>query len=279
MDEQRCAGPCVAIGDRVYRIVGGERGGSWLSGAAVQPGQAVRIFTGAPVPDGADRVVIQEEASRDGGTLYHRTPAPGSPAYIRPRCTCRRTSLRRDACWRSASGSIPGGCPWRRRQRRARAERYARAAWWWWSSSTGEEIVPAGGDAGPDQIFDAGSPALAALIRRWGGEAVRLAIAGDDEDAIAAAVKGARRSDRHRGRRLGGGSRPGQAGPWPPGPGSASGVRAVATGQAHLVRPAGDEAAACWVFPAIRHRPWLAPSCSSASLMAMQGADATAGSW
>jgi molybdopterin molybdotransferase len=55
--------------------------------------------------------------------------------------------------------------------------------------STGEELALAGGRPGPDQIFDSGSPALAALIERWGGDARRLAATGDDLEAIAAAVR------------------------------------------------------------------------------------------
>jgi len=57
--------------------------------------------------------------------------------------------------------------------------------------STGEEIVPACAAPGPEQIFDSGGPALAALIARWGGEPVRLAATGDDIDAIVSAAAGA----------------------------------------------------------------------------------------
>jgi len=46
------------------------------------PGEAVRIFTGAPVPAGADAVVIQEDAARDGETVI--IPAITEPRHIRP---------------------------------------------------------------------------------------------------------------------------------------------------------------------------------------------------
>ena len=53
-------------------------------GGVLEPGGAVRVFTGARVPDGADRVVIQEEARREGDRVLP-SPPPGSPAHIRRR--------------------------------------------------------------------------------------------------------------------------------------------------------------------------------------------------
>ena len=53
--------------------------------AALAPGQAARISTGAIIPDGADRVLIQEEAQRDGDRLALAAASPERGAYIRPR--------------------------------------------------------------------------------------------------------------------------------------------------------------------------------------------------
>ena len=50
----------------------------------VGPGQAVRIFTGGPVPAGADRVVIQEVVRREGDEAV-LDALPGGPAYVRPK--------------------------------------------------------------------------------------------------------------------------------------------------------------------------------------------------
>jgi molybdopterin molybdotransferase len=59
------------------KVIGMSRAGARFSGS-LGPGEAVRIFTGAPVPDGADSVLIQENASRDGDTLEVLQPvAPG----------------------------------------------------------------------------------------------------------------------------------------------------------------------------------------------------------
>ncbi|PIB95880.1 gephyrin-like molybdotransferase Glp [Caulobacter sp. X] len=149
---------------------------------AVQAGEAVRIFTGAPVPAGADLVVIQEEAVRDGDTVrFEAGEAPRS--NIRP-----------------AGGDFQAGDvllaegvvidPWRlslvasaglAEVPVARRPRVAILA-------TGDELVPPGQAPRPDQIFESGSFSLAALVEAWGGEAFRLSAQGDDAGAIAAAV-------------------------------------------------------------------------------------------
>lgn len=68
-------------GDQL-RVVGEAAAGHAFSGA-VEPGQAVRIFTGAPIPRGANRVIIQEDVTRKGDAItLHETLDPGP--YIRP---------------------------------------------------------------------------------------------------------------------------------------------------------------------------------------------------
>lgn len=150
---------------------------------AVQAGQAVRIFTGAPIPAGADLVVIQEEAVRDGDTVrFDAGEAPKSNI-------------------RAAGGDFQAGDvllepgvvidPWRLglvasaglgEVAVARRPRVAILA-------TGDELVPPGASPRPDQIFESGSFSLVALVQAWGGEAVRLTAAADDAAAIAATVQ------------------------------------------------------------------------------------------
>lgn len=151
----------------------------------VQAGQAVRIFTGAPVPAGADLVIIQEEADREGASV--RFQAGDHPkSNIRPA----------GGDFRSGDVLLEAGVvidPWRlslvasaglARVPVARRPRVAILA-------TGDELVPPGGTPQPDQIFESGSFSLAALIDAWGGEAFRLTAAADDAAAIAAAVSSA----------------------------------------------------------------------------------------
>jgi molybdopterin molybdotransferase len=63
-------------------VIGTSAAGHGFAGT-VGPGQAVRIFTGAPVPDGADTILIQENASRDGDVLVAAGPEPKG-RFVRP---------------------------------------------------------------------------------------------------------------------------------------------------------------------------------------------------
>ena len=166
-----------------FDIIGESAAGHAFAGVLAD-GQAVRIFTGAPVPPGAERVVIQEVATRDGAVV-RGAASPAGPRHIRGRA--------RD--FAAGAALLPPGVrldPWRLALAAAagRAELNVAKRPRVIILSTGEEIVPAGSSPGPDQIFDAGGPALAALIARWGGEAVRLAATGDSVEAIVAAASG-----------------------------------------------------------------------------------------
>ena len=145
-------------------------------------GQAVRIFTGAPVPAGAERVVIQEDAVHEGERI--RVPPPtDEPRHIRPR----------GGDFRAGDVLLPAGVrldPWRLGLAAAAGRASVAVARRPRVSvlSTGEEIVAAGQTPGPDQIFNSGGPSLCALIARWGGAARSLTSVGDDLDAIAEAA-------------------------------------------------------------------------------------------
>ena len=165
--------------------IAGESAAGHGHAAAIQPGQAVRIFTGAPVPPGADLVVIQENAVRDGDQVRFSLEGEAA-AHIRPAGGDFRAGdgllaagLRLDP-WRLALAAAAG----RDVLAVARRPRVAILA-------TGDELVAPGQTPGPDQIFESGSFSLAALIEAWGGEAIRLTAAGDSLEAITAAVAGA----------------------------------------------------------------------------------------
>ncbi|HRJ62167.1 MAG TPA: molybdopterin molybdenumtransferase MoeA, partial [Azospirillaceae bacterium] len=71
-------GPTGAEGQTTFRIIGRVPAGSMFDGV-VGPGEAVRIFTGAPVPAGVDTVVMQEDCCADGDAVTVRvTPKPGA---------------------------------------------------------------------------------------------------------------------------------------------------------------------------------------------------------
>ncbi|MGI8840948.1 MAG: molybdopterin molybdotransferase MoeA [Caulobacteraceae bacterium] len=174
----------AADGPGRLRIVGESAAGHGFAGA-VGAGEAVRIFTGAAVPAGADAVVIQEDAERDGEDVM--IPAVTHPRHVRPagqdfRAGDRllRAGTRLDP-WRLSLAAAAGSA-------QIRVSRRPMAA----ILSTGEEIVEPGSAPGPFQIFNSGTTALAALVRTWGGEARVLEAVGDDAAATAAAVAAAR---------------------------------------------------------------------------------------
>ncbi len=166
------------------KIVGESAAGHGFEGQTAA-GEAVRIFTGAAVPDGCDAIVIQEDAERDGETV--RVPAVEAGTFVRP-----------------AGGDFAAGAallsrgdridPWRLSLAASagRAEvsvhRRPRVA----LLSTGEEIVEAPMTPGRFQIYDSGVPALAAMIAGWGGEVIRARPVRDDMAAVIAALKSAK---------------------------------------------------------------------------------------
>ncbi len=163
------------------RIVGESAAGRGHE-PTLQPGEAVRIFTGAPLPAGAELVVIQEEATREGDVVRLGPVAGGS--HIRPRggdfqagAVLLEAGLRLDP-WRLSLAAAAG----RARLAVARRPRVAVLA-------TGEELAAPGSDAGPFQIYESGSVGLLAMLARWGAAPTRLAPTGDDAAAIADAVR------------------------------------------------------------------------------------------
>ena len=163
------------------RIVGESAAGHGFEGK-VHAGEAVRIFTGAAMPDGCDAIVIQEDATRDGDTVT--VPGVEARHYVRP-----------------AGGDFKAGAallargtridPWRLSLAAAagRAElsvaRRPRVALF----STGEEIVEAPAEPGPFQIYDSGSRALEALISGWGADVHRARPVKDEMEATVYALR------------------------------------------------------------------------------------------
>ena len=168
-------------GARLRRI--GEAAAGRAFAGRVGPGEAVRIFTGAPVPDGADAILIQENTRPAAGDAIEATEAATAGRHIR----------RAGQDFRAGEIALPAGL---RLDFRALAlaaamnhahlpvTRRPKVA----ILSTGDELVPPGGAPGPDQIVASNHIGIAALAEAHGGEAVQLGIAGDDVDAISARV-------------------------------------------------------------------------------------------
>lgn len=152
----------------------------------IAPGAAVRIFTGAPMPRGADTVFMQEDVrlEPDGRVTL--------PAGLKPGANMRPAG--EDIA--QGAMAIAGG-------RRLRPQHVALAAALGLTHltlrrrirvaifSTGNEVVEPGGPRGPAQLFDSNRFMLGALLRRLNCEVHDLGILRDDRAALTAALKDA----------------------------------------------------------------------------------------
>ncbi|MFD1342004.1 molybdopterin-binding protein [Litorisediminicola beolgyonensis] len=146
----------------------------------VPEGYALRVLTGAALPEGVDTVVLDEDTASDGATVAFRGP-------VKPRSNTRRagedvargasilTAGRRltpaDLALAAATGH--GTLPVFRQLRVG-------------VLSTGDELTEPGAAVAPGQIADANRPMLLSILHRWGYEAVDLGRAPDDRNALAA---------------------------------------------------------------------------------------------
>ena len=156
----------------------------------VAPGEAVRIFTGAPVPDGADTIVIQENTEQTGEVVRVTDGTAPVGRYIRPAGLDFATGdilLPRGKVLtaRDVGLSAAMNVPWLTVHRRPRISILA----------TGDEIVMPGDPIGRDQIVSSNALSLAAFITAQGGTPHDLGIAPDEEDGLRALAAGARGSD------------------------------------------------------------------------------------
>ena len=160
----------------MFKVIGEAAAGHAFEGQ-VGPGQAVRIFTGAPVPRGAGFVVIQEDVSRKDD-LITIIDEPGSNHNIRPKggdfgigssLNAPRILSASDVALLAAM-NIPT-VPVYRKPVVALI-------------STGDELVMPGDTPGPDQIIASNTFGLKAMLDALGAEARILPIAQDTENSL-----------------------------------------------------------------------------------------------
>ncbi|MBH24657.1 MAG: hypothetical protein CMH57_09440 [Myxococcales bacterium] len=151
--------------------------------ATLPPGGAARIMTGAPLPEGADTVIVREDTdeSRPGQVLIQGLPDKGRGAHIR----WRGENVAAGDLILDAGAPLRGGevgllamngrvmVPVSRRPRVAIV-------------STGDELVDLGEQPGPGQIVNSSGPMLAALVAEAGGDPWLLPIARDTLEATRA---------------------------------------------------------------------------------------------
>ncbi|HET9640263.1 MAG TPA: molybdopterin molybdotransferase MoeA [Allosphingosinicella sp.] len=171
-----------AVAGANLRVIGEAPAGAPFGGI-VAPGTAVRIATGGVVPQGADRIVIQEIIERDGDRIRIAAP-PGPARYVRPaggdfaagellvaageRLTPARLGLAAAANW----GTLQV-------RRRPRVALFA----------SGDELREPGAAPAPGLVVNSAAYALAELVAAWGGIAIRHAILSDDRVLCAEQIR------------------------------------------------------------------------------------------
>ncbi|CAM8632877.1 MULTISPECIES: molybdopterin molybdotransferase MoeA [Sphingobium] len=158
--------------------------------AALAPGEASRIFTGAPLPPGADTILIQENATRDGDWLTASADPLPAGRHVRTAAS----DFAQDALLLEAGGrlgpaqvalAVLGGhgvVPVGGRPTVALL-------------STGNELVPPGAPTPPGFLPSSNAPMLAALLAALPCDVIDLGIVRDDLDAMVAAIERARTAD------------------------------------------------------------------------------------
>jgi molybdopterin molybdotransferase len=174
----------VALVPARLAVIGESAAGRRFAGT-VGAGEAVRIFTGAPVPQGADTILIQENAAREGAVITATETV-----------TVGRHIRRAGLDFHEGDVLLEAG---RRVDPQALAliaaadadavdvVRRPRVA----IIATGDELVQPGAPRTDDQIIASNSFGVAQMVRDAGGEAIDLGIVEDEEAAIAAALDGA----------------------------------------------------------------------------------------
>ena len=149
----------------------------------VSDGEAVRIFTGAPVPQGADAIVMQEDVTRHGTDISVNVDVEAGEFVRRRGCDLAEGQmiLARGERIRAATVAllasqgfadvIVGG--------------KATAA----VISTGDELVKPGEELQPGQIYDSNSVLLSALLLRCGVSATAVEHCRDDRQSLGDAIK------------------------------------------------------------------------------------------
>ena len=169
-------------------VIGAAPAGDPFDGS-VDAGQAVRIFTGAAVPAGADAIVIQEDTERGGDTVIVKESAAAGH-YVRPAGLDFRAGdvllkAGRVLNARDVGLAAAMNVSWLKVRRRPRVALLA----------TGDEIALPGEDLGPSDIVSSNTFALDGLVRASGGVPVTLGIAADNEASIRALAEGAKGAD------------------------------------------------------------------------------------
>ena len=156
----------------------------------LRPGQAVRIFTGGPVPDGADAIVIQENTTAEANTVTVIEGTTSVGRYVRPAGLDFKEGQTLLSAGRALTARDIGlaaamNVPWLKVRRKPLVALLA----------TGDEIVMPGEPIGPHQIVSSNGLALSSFVAAEGGRSIDLGISPDSRDTLKAMAAGARGAD------------------------------------------------------------------------------------
>ncbi|WP_426130279.1 gephyrin-like molybdotransferase Glp [Pararhizobium sp. PWRC1-1] len=167
-------------------VIGESAAGRGFSGH-VGRGEVVRIFTGAPVPAGADTVLIQEDAEKLADSRIRTTFALEKGRHIRRK---GQDFAIGDIVLRAGDVLDAGRLTVAAAMNHPQLPVLVRPKMA--ILATGDELLPPGSVPGPDQIIASNTYGVAAIARDNGAEVIDLGIVRDDKAAIAAAVSTAR---------------------------------------------------------------------------------------
>jgi molybdopterin molybdotransferase len=166
-------------------MIGASAAGHGFS-ASIGPGETVRIFTGAPLPPGADAILMQEDAEADGTRIVAQVSVPHGRHVRNAGIDFKPGDSLLQAGRRLGAGEIALAAAMNHAHLPVvRKPRIALLA-------TGDELVLPGSPVGPDQIVASNTFAVAAYVESAGGEVIDLGIAHDSMEALERGVKAAR---------------------------------------------------------------------------------------
>ena len=174
---------------RLFRVAGRLQAGDSAAGPPVAPGEAIRIFTGAPMPEGADTVFMQEDVRVDDADRVLLPAGLKRGANVRPAgedFTLGRVILPAKRWLRpqDVAAAAAMGLTEIRVRRRVKVAVF----------SNGDEIVEPGAVRRDSQVFDSNRFMLLAMLRRMGCAVSDLGIRRDNSADIARALEDAARS-------------------------------------------------------------------------------------
>jgi molybdopterin molybdotransferase len=187
MDGYAVRGADLAKLPATLKVTGESLAGAAFGGS-VNAGEAVRIFTGAPVPKGADSIVIQEDTEATDGGVLVTVGEPGR--HIRPRgqdfkegeVLLRAGTKLGSRSLMLAAAMNHAELPVRRKPKVA-------------ILATGDEVVPPGAERTADQIVSSVPAGISALVDAEGGEAMSLGIAKDNVESLATLARSGTAAD------------------------------------------------------------------------------------